>query len=107
MENNKQLKIGSVVSSVTSFLSRGWETITGPSKTRCEIYSSQAQQAQMNMSKENISKRERKFWAYQNDKALNGLAEVHHTNGDIFVGAICAVWAGLLIGCKLLSKKSN
>ena len=37
------------------------------------------------MRKEGISRKERKYWSKQNDKAMNGLAAVHETNGDIFV----------------------
>ena len=107
MDNKICNNVVSMVNSATNFLSRGWELIVGPSKTRCEIYASQAKFAQEKMQKENISKRERKFWAYQNDQALSGLAEVHQTNSDTFIGAICAVGAGLLIGCKVLARKGE
>ena len=99
--------IGSAVQSISNFLSKGWETITGPIKARCDIYVNQAEQAQVEMRKENISRKERKFWAKQNDKAQNGLAEVHALNSDTFVKAIAAVGAGLLIGFKLLGNKEK
>ena len=107
MDNKLCNNIVSVVNSAASFLSKGWEIITGPSKARCEMYSSQACFAQENMRKENISKRERKFWARQNEKAMDGLAEVHHTNSDTFIGAICAVGAGIFIGYKFFGKKGD
>jgi len=97
----------SIINSIANFLSKGWETITTPSTARCEAYSSQANYAQEEMRKDNISKKDRKFWSKQNDKAMNGLAEVHHTNSETFVKAICAIAAGLLIGNKLLNNKNN
>ena len=95
----------SVINSIANFLSKGWETINIPSSARCEAYSAQANHAQEEMRKDNISKKDRKFWSKQNDKAMNGLAEVHHTNSETFVKAICAIGAGLLIGNKLLNNK--
>lgn len=91
-------------SNIANFLSKGWETIIGPSNARCKAYSSQAEVAQEKMQNDKLSRRERKFWSKQNDKAMDGLADVHRTNSDTFVKAICAVGAGLLIGKKLLGK---
>lgn len=101
--NNKS--ISKAINAVTSFLSRGWETINSPTKARCEAYSSQASYAQEQMRKENVSRRERKYWSKQSDKAMNGLADVHNTNSDTFIKLVCAVGAGWFIGHKLFSNK--
>ena len=57
------------------------------------------------MRKENVSRRERKYWSKQSDKAMNGLADVHNTNSDTFIKLVCAVGAGWFIGHKLFSNK--
>ena len=97
----------SIVSSIADLLSKGWETIVVPSNARCEAYSTQAKFAQEKMCQYSISRRERKFWVRENDKAMDGLADVHNTNGGIFIKAICAVGVGLLIGCNLLNKNKK
>ena len=91
-------------SSIANFLAKGWETIIGPSNARCKAYCNQAEVAQEKMQNDKLSRRERKFWSKQNDKAMDGLADVYRSNSDTFVKAICAVGAGLLIGKKLLGK---
>ncbi len=95
----------SFIASITNFLSKGWEMIASSSSARCEAYSAQANYAQEEMKKDNISRKDRRFWAKQKDKAMNGLAEIHRTNSETFVKAICAIGAGLLIGNKLLNNK--
>ena len=91
-------------SSIANSLAKGWETIIGPSNARCKAYCNQAEVAQEKMQNDKLSRRERKFWSKQNDKAMDGLADVHRSNSDTFVKAICAVGAGFLIGKKLLGK---
>jgi len=103
-KNPRRDGFGSVVNGVTSFLSKGWELISGPTKARCDAYTSQSTYAQEQMRKSDVSRRDRRYWAKQNNKAMNGLTEVHNKNSDTFVGAIFAIGAGLLIGNKLLRK---
>lgn len=102
--NSRRDGFGSIVSGVTSFLSKGWDLIATPTKARCDAYSSQSTYAQEQMRKANVSKRDRKYWTKQNNKAMNGLAEVHNKNSDTFVSAIFAIGAGLLIGNRLFRK---
>lgn len=97
--------IGSIINGITGFLSKGWELITTPSKARCEAYSSQASYSQTQMHKDGISRKERRFWAKQNERAMNGLETVQNTNGETFIKSICAISAGLLIGHKIFNKK--
>ena len=85
-------------------LSKGWDLIAAPTKSRCDAYISQSIYAQEQMQKTDISRRERRYWSKQNDKAMNGLAEVHNKNCDTFVSVIVAIGAGLLIGNSLLKK---
>ena len=96
---------GSAVSAVASFLSKGWDIVETPSQTRCEAYASQAAYAQEHMHKDGISRKERRYWSKQNDKAMNGLAEVHHTDSDTLVNTVVAVGAGLLLAYKLFNKR--
>ena len=88
-----------------SFLTRGWDYITKPSDVRCDIYKSQFEQADSEAKKENISKKEKKYWRKEKEKAINGLGTVHRENSETFIKAICAIGAGLLIGNKLLNTK--
>ena len=107
MNTNHRVKPKSRTSACTimaNALAKGWETIIGPSNMRCKAYCNQAEVAQEKMQNDELSRRERKFWSKQNDKALDGLADVHRSNSDTFIKAICAVVAGLLIGKKLLGK---
>ena len=88
-----------------AFLTRGWDYITKPSDVRCDIYKSQFEQADSEAKKENISKKEKKYWRKEKEKAINGLGTVHRENSETFIKAICAIGAGLLIGNKLLNNK--
>lgn len=104
-KNTRCNGIGSIINGITNFLSKGWDLITTPSNARCEAYSSQASYAQEQMRKDGITRKERKYWTKQNDRAMNGLAEIQNTNSETFVKTICAIGAGLLIGHKLFTKK--
>lgn len=101
----KGFNIKSVISSATNFLSRGWDLIVMPSKAQCEAYTAQASFAQAQLQRNNLSRRERKYWTKRENRAMNGLDEVRNSNSDTFVKVICAIVTGLLIGCKLLDKK--
>ena len=52
-------------SSIANFLSKGWETIIGPSNARCKAYCNQAEVAQEKMQNDKLSRKERKFWSKQ------------------------------------------
>lgn len=82
-----------------SFLTRGWDYITKSSDLRCDIYKAQFEQA------ESETKKEKKYWRKEKEKAINGLGTVHRENSETFIKAICAIGAGLLIGNKLLNNK--
>ncbi len=108
--NNKNTRcngFGSIVNGVTNFLTKGWELITTPSTARCEAYSEQASYAKEQMRKDGISRKDRKFWAKQNQNAMDGLSEVHMENSNTFVRAICAIGAGLFLGYKLFNKSNG
>ena len=88
-----------------SFLTRGWDYVTKPSDARCDIYKAQFEEADSEAKKEDISKKDKKYWRKQKEKAINGLDAVHRENNETFIKAICAIGAGLLIGNKLLNNK--
>lgn len=94
----------SIFGSITSFLSKGWDTINAPTDARCTAYTAQADFARSKMESDDISRRDRRYWSRQQDKAMNGLADVHQKNSDTMVGVACAVGAGALILLKLLKK---
>lgn len=102
--NSRRDGFGSIVSGVTSFLSKGWDLIANPTKARCDAYSSQSTYAQEQMRKADVSKRDRRYWTKQNNKAMNGLAEVHKKNSETFASALVAIGAGLFIGSRLFGK---
>ena len=83
------------VGTVVNFLNRGWDYVIGPSKARCNAYSSQINYAQQQMRRDNLSRKEKRFWRRERDDGMNGLASVHATNNDTFVKLV-AVGAGLL-----------
>lgn len=105
--SSKTNSVACIISGITSFLSKGWDIISLPSKSRCDAYSSQVEYANTQLQKDGISRKERKFWAKQSEKALDGLADVHRTNSDTFIRAICAIGAGLLIGHKVFYRKQG
>ena len=87
-----------------SIFGKGWETVSAPSNARCKIYSEQAEYAQDELKKENLSRRDRRFWRKEQDKAMKGLADVHYTNCDHFVALVCGIGVTLLVVKKLFSK---
>ena len=104
MQNaNKQNK--GIIGSVVNFLGRGWDYVIGPSKSRCNAYEQQIDYAQEQMKREDLSRKDKKFWKKERNAGMNGLADVHNSNNETFIKVICAVGAGLLIGNKLLSSK--
>ena len=58
MENNKGILDG-----LFGFLNKGWEVNDGPTKARCDAYTSQAQEAQNRMNQEGIPIKEKKFYS--------------------------------------------
>ena len=103
--NTKKSAFESAVSAVANFLSKGWDIIATPSKTRCEAYAAQASYAREQMYKDGISRKERKYWSKQNDKAMDGLAEVHHTDSETLINTVVAVGAGLLLVYRLFQRR--
>ena len=104
MNNNHGQNKG-VFNSIVSFLGRGWDYVTTPSKSRCNAYEQQIDYAQEQMKREDLSRKDKKFWRKERNAGMNGLAEVHNSNNETFIKVICAVGAGLLIGNKLLNSK--
>lgn len=99
--NNGPKFIGAVV----NFFNRGWDYVIGPSKARTSAYEQQIDYAQEQMKRDDLSRKDKKFWKKERNSGLNGLANVHNTNNETFVRVICAVGMGLLIGNKLLNTK--
>ena len=91
-------------SNLISFASKGWEIITTPSDAQCKSYYNQAEVAQEQMLKKDLSRKERRFWSKERDKAMNGLANVHETNSDTFVKSLMALGLGLLLGHRILKR---
>ena len=87
-----------------SIFNRGWDTVSAPSNARCEIYSEQAKFAESELRKDNLSRKDRRFWKKQHDKAMKGLADVHYTNCNHFVALVCGIGASLLVVNRLFSK---
>ena len=92
---------------IVNFLGRGWEYVTTPSKSRCVAYEQQVDYAQEQLKRDDLSRKDKKFWKKERNAAMNGLADVHYTNNDTFVKVICALGAGLLIGNKLLNSNKK
>ena len=93
------------VSSLFGFLIPGWAHIDTPSKARCNAYERQVDYAQEQLKRDNLSRKDKKFWRKERNAGMNGLADVHNSNNETFVKIIWAVGAGLVIGNKLLNSK--
>lgn len=94
-----------IIGSIANFLGRGWDYVICPSKSRCSAYEKQIDYAQEQMKRDDLSRKDKKFWRKERNAGMNGLADVHHSNNETFIRVICAVGAGLLIGNKLLNAK--
>ena len=103
MGNGKKSWLGSLF----NFLTPGWTHIETPSKARCNAYEQQVDYAQEQLKRDNLSRKDKKFWKKERNAGLNGLADVHYANNDTFVKVICAIGAGLLIGNKLLNSNKK
>lgn len=103
MSNGKKSWLGSLF----GFLTPGWAHVDTPSKARCNAYGQQAEYAQEQLKRDDLSRKDKKFWKKERNAAMNGLADVHYTNNDTFVKVICALGAGLLIGNKLLNSNKK
>ena len=97
--------MGDVFSNVMgTFTEKGLELVSIPTKDRCDVYKDIITTSQYEMSKSNITKKERKHWHRQQDKALEGLADVHQKNCDTVVKIVAIIGAVALVGCKILQK---
>lgn len=103
MNNGKKSWLGSMF----NFLTPGWTHIDTPSKARCNAYEQQVDYAQEQLKRDDLSRKDKKFWKKERNAALNGLADVHYTNNDTFIKVICAIGTGLLIGNKLLNSNKK
>lgn len=97
--------IGSVFGFLGRVIDKGWEYVNGPSKTLCDEYSSQAQQAQEKMGQADISRRERRFWRKERNSAIAGISNVHRENNDTFVKVICGIGVSAIAFLKLFNSK--
>ena len=97
-------KFGTMVSAASTVISKFLDLIVTPTKSRCDAYYSQSTYAQEQMQRTDVSKRERRYWTKQHDKAMNGLAQVHNKNSETWVGTILAIGVGLLIGNKFFRR---
>ena len=86
MENNKGILDG-----LFAFLNKGWEANEGPTKARCDVYTTQAQEAQNKMNQEGIPIKEKKFYKKERNRALEQLHIADVENKDFIVKVICGV----------------
>ena len=109
MYNNQEITNhsgkNSIIKCITFGLSKLVETITIPTTVRSQAYYEQASCAQEEMRKDNISRKERKFWTKQHDKAINGLEDVHRTNCETTVSLAIATITAFVIGSALFNNK--
>lgn len=102
MENNKGILDG-----LFGFFNKGWEVNEGPTKARCDAYTSQAQEAQSRMNQEGISIKEKKFYRKERNRALEQLHIVDIENKDFIVKVICGVGFACLAFSKILDILKN
>ena len=96
---------GGIFDSIMNFFGKGWSYVGNPSQARCDAYEQQINYAQQQITRDDLSRKEKKFWKKERNNGMRGLADVHNKNNETFIKVICAVGAGLLIGNKFLNNK--
>ena len=88
-----------------TFTEKGLELISIPTMVRSDVYKDMINTAQNEMRRSNITKKERKQWRRQQDKALEGLADVHQRNCDTIIRCFTVVCLAILAGYKIFKKQ--
>ncbi len=109
-EKNKQHQthqnsFGSIFNGIWGFGAKCWETVSGSSNDVREAYSEQRKNAQSKLNDSDLTKKERKKYIKERDRATYGLENHFNQVGNLCVRAICAVGTGIFIANKLLSSK--
>ena len=92
-----------VLNGLFGFFSKGWEVNEKPTNARCEAYTSQINNAQEQLKKKDLSKKERKFFKKEKEQGLEGLHCLDVENKEFIIKAICGVGFACLAFVKVAS----
>lgn len=93
----------SIVSGLFGFFNKGWEVNDKPTNARCEAYTNQINNAQEQLKRKDLSKKERKFFKKEKDQGLDGLHYLDLENKEFIIKAICGVGFACLAFAKAAS----
>ena len=103
MDNqNRNKKLGG--GSLFGFLNSGWGYVGTPSKSRCDAYEKQFNYAQEQMQRDDLSRKEKKFWRKERNAAMAGFADVHNKNHEFVKGLACVLVVGAVAYINLNKK---
>ena len=93
----------SVVSGLFGFFNKGWEVNEKPTNARCEAYTNQINNAQEQLKRKNLSRKERKFFKREKEQGFNELHCLDVENKEFIVKVICGVGFACLAIAKAAS----
>ena len=79
--------VNNLVELIGSAFLKGWDANEYTTKKLCEVYIEQIQICNEKLRSDNISKKERKFYNKQKEKAIEGLEYADYTN-KIFIAKV-------------------
>lgn len=100
-------KSNSLFGAIGGFFSKGWDLVCPSSKATTDEYATLANMAREKLSQPGISRRERRYWTKQLDKAQQGLNGVHTENGNIFVRVVTGMIAGGLLVYNIINNHKS
>lgn len=77
--------------SITDFLNGVWLTNEGPTKVRCDAYKEQLNEANEQIKREDISKKNKRYYKKEKKRAMDGLHKVDVENKEFITKVICGV----------------
>ena len=93
----------SVFSGLVDFFHRGWDVNEGLTNARCEAYTSQISNAQEQLNRKDLSKKDRKFFKKEKLQALDGLHNLDIENKDFILKLLFGAGFACLAFAKLTS----
>ena len=96
--------------SLSSFFIRGWEQNLTPTKIRCNVLQSQVFDASEQLKRNDLTKKERKYYKKEKQRGIDGICEADESNKEFIVKALCSIGIAVIGFHKLSNmffKKNN
>ena len=88
---NVDTKRPGLIEAIGSIFKKGWEANDYPTRTRTDIYVEQIKNADDKLEDKSLSKKERKFYKKQKERALLGLDMVDYENKNFINKALFSI----------------